>query len=345
LGYKKGSNIDMLKKQFINDLVNDMPVDSVFVVSRKNVRQKKNKEEYCTLTLSDKSGNIESVIWTEGYRSSGMFNEGDFVRACGQVSEYRGLKQLTLNKVTKVTDKALIDENDFIKVTKKDIKKMFSDLRGYIDIVQNRYVQELLRSFFYDKTFSEKFCNATAASRNHHAYRGGLLEHTLSVTKISDYLSGLYENMNRDVILCGSMLHDIGKIEEYDVGAAIKMNNTGKLIGHIVIAYNWIEQKISTIESFPEDLRQRLLHVIISHHGFLEYGSPKEPKTIEAFAVYHADHLDADINGFNTIIEESCQDEEWSSYARNFERSVLLKKMDPGNDQESKKPTPQEGLF
>jgi 3'-5' exoribonuclease len=339
----------MIKKQFINDLMPNMEVDTVFAVSRKNIRKKKSGEEYCSLNLSDKTGNIESIMWTAEFKNSGMFGEGDFVRASGQVSEFRGAKQLTINKITRITDESLYDIDDFLKVTSQDTKKMFAELLGYIDEVENTFMRELLGSFFYDDEFAQKFMNATAAAKNHHAYKGGLLEHTLFVTKISAYLYGLYDNLNKDLLISGSMLHDIGKIEEYDMGPVIKMNNTGKLIGHIVIAFNWIEQKISQISDFPDALRQRLLHIILSHHGFLEYGSPKEPKTLEAFVVYHADHLDADINGFNTIISESPEEEEWSSYAKNFERSILLKKIDlennVGQEKEKKKPIEQDGLF
>jgi 3'-5' exoribonuclease len=339
----------MKEKQFIQDLVPNMAVDTVFAVTRKNVRKNKNGGEYCSLSLSDKTGNIEAVMWTEEFKNSGMFGEGDFVRASGQVSEYRGSKQLTLHKITRISDASLYDERDFIKVTSKDTKEMFAQLSAYIEEVENPYIKELLHSFFSDSDFTQKFCTATAAAKNHHAYGGGLLEHTLYVTKISAYLYGLYDNLNKDLLISGSILHDIGKIEEYDMGVAIKMNNTGKLIGHIVIAYHWIEQKIAGISGFPEDIRQRLLHIILSHHGFQEYGSPKEPKILEAFVVYHADHLDADINGFNTIVSESPDEEEWSSYAKNFERSILLKKLDPENNigkkNEKKKPLPQEGLF
>ncbi len=339
----------MIKKQFIQDLVPNAAVDTVFVVSRKNIRKKKNGEEYCSLSLSDKTGNMEAIIWTEEFKNSGMFGEGDFIRASGQVSEYRGIKQLTLTKITRITDESHYDVSDFIKVTNKDTKKMFSQLLAYIEEVENDSIRELLGSFFEDGDFVQKFCDATAAAKNHHAYKGGLLEHTLYVTKISAYLYGLYDNLNKDLLISGSILHDIGKIEEYDMGPAIKMNNTGKLIGHIVIAYHWIEQKISLMSDFPEELRQRLLHIILSHHGFQEYGSPKEPKILEAFVVYHADHMDADINGFNTIINESSQEEEWSSYAKNFERSILLKKLKPenniGKENEKEKPASQDGLF
>jgi 3'-5' exoribonuclease len=339
----------MIKKQFISDLLPNMTVGTVFVVSRKNIRKKKNGEEYCSISLSDKSGNIESIMWTEEFKNSCMFAEGDFVRISGQISEYRGAKQLTIDKLSRVTDESLYEVNDFIKITSKDTGKMFSELLGYIAEVENDHIRELLGSFFNDSGFAEKFINATAAAKNHHAYSGGLLEHTLYVAKISAYLYGLYDNLNKDLLISGSLLHDIGKIEEYDIGPAIKMNNTGKLIGHIVIAYNWIEQKISKISGFPDDMRQRLLHIILSHHGFQEYGSPKEPKILEAFVVYHADHLDADINGFNTIINESPDEEEWSSYAKNFERSILLKKLDQENNTastaEKKKPLSQDGLF
>ncbi len=154
------------------------------------------------------------------------------------------------------------------------------------------------------------------------------MEHTLSRVKICDFISSNYDNIDRDLLISGAILHDIGKVVEYATeksGALIKISDEGKLIGHITIGYGMVLNKIDSINDFPKDLKDRLLHIILSHHGHKEFGSPKRPKTLEAFIVYHVDHMDADIGGFNDIIENSSPSADWSDYLRNFERSVLLK--------------------
>lgn len=316
-----------MKKQYISDLKVGIPVDSLFVVSKKLVKKKKNGEDFCTVTLQDKEGSIEGVIWTEVLREIDDFSEGDFVLVKGGVSEYKGGRQLVVNSITKVTDKKDIEYSDFIRTTKRNIDDMFSELKSYISSIKNYYLKRLLHLFFDDKDFARDFCSATAAVQYHHAYRGGLLEHTLFMTKICSFLSKIYENLNRDLLIAGAILHDIGKIKEYKVDVIIKVTDEGKLLGHITIGYGWVLEKIKKIRNFPVDLKERLLHIILSHHGHKEFGSPKRPKILEAFVVYHVDHMDADVGGYNIILEESTGDEDWSSYAKNFEGSVMLKKL------------------
>ena len=316
-----------MKKQYISDLKEGSSVDSLFVVSKKLIKKKKNNEDYCVITLQDKEGSIEAIIWTEAFRNAEDFGEGDFVSVRGNVSEYRGGKQLTISSITKVKNKEDIEYSDFIRTTKENIDSMFSEIKSYIESIGNHYLKKLLNLFFEDKDFVRRFCHATAASRYHHAYRGGLLEHTLSVTKICDFLSGVYRNLNRDLLISGAILHDVGKIREYEVDVIIKVTDEGKLLGHITIGYGWVLEKIKQIGGFPEDLKERLLHMVLSHHGHKEFGSPRRPKILEAFVLYHVDHMDADVGGYNIILEESGEGEDWSTFAKNFERSVMLKKL------------------
>ena len=316
-----------MKKQYISDLKVGTFIDSLFVVSKKLIKKKKNNEDYCVVTLQDKEGSIEAVIWTEAFRNTEDFGEGDFVSVRGDVSEYRGGKQLTISFITKVKNKEDIEYSDFIRTTKEDTDGMFSEIKSYIGSIGNHYLKKLLNLFFEDKDFVRSFCHATAASMYHHAYMGGLLEHTLSVTKICDFLSGVYSNLNRDLLISGAILHDIGKIREYEVGVIIKVTDEGKLLGHITIGYGWILEKIKQIGGFPEDLKERILHMILSHHGHKEFGSPRRPKILEAFVLYHVDHMDADVGGYNIILEKSREGEDWSAFAKNFERSVMLKKL------------------
>ena len=328
------------KEQFLSDLkVGDL-VETVFVVSEKQVKKKKNGEDYCTVTLQDRGGTVDGVMWTEVFQASGIFAEGDLVEIKGILKEYRGSRQLIVNSLVKIKKDAGLDLSDYIKSTSKDIDSMFEEILGYIKNLENKYLKELLNSFVSDKKFASDYRTSTAAIRYHHAYQGGLLEHSLNVTKICDMLTGIYENLNRDLLICGAILHDVGKIREYSSGVNMKMTNRGRLLGHITIGYGWVLEKIEQIKGFPKDLADRLLHIILSHHGHLEYGSPKRPKILEAFIVYHADHLDGDIGGFNIIVENTSDENEWSEYARNFERPVFIKQLDleEGGDLKSSDP-------
>jgi 3'-5' exoribonuclease len=323
------------KEQFLSDLkVGDL-VETIFVVSEKQVKKKKNGQDYCTVTLQDRGGTVEGVLWTEVFEASDVFKEGDLVEIKGIMKEYRGSRQLIVNSLVKIEKDAGLDLSDYIKSTSKDIDSMFEEVLGYIGGIKNKHLKELLNLFMDDKKFISDYRASTAAIRYHHAYQGGLLEHSLNVTKVCAMLADIYENLNRDLLICGAILHDVGKIKEYQSGVNLKITNRGRLLGHITIGYGWVLEKIEQIKGFPKDLADRLLHIILSHHGHLEYGSPKRPKILEAFIVYHADHLDGDIGGFNIILENTSDENEWSEYARNFERPVFTKQLDLEEEENS----------
>jgi len=324
-----------MKELYVTDLKPGMKVNSIFAVSRKAVRKTKNGEDYCTVCLQDRSGCIDAVIWPKAYISFNIFEEGDLVDVSGDVSDYRGTRQIEVSGIRKVDKNEKADYSDFIRVTKKNTEEMFSEMMSFIESIENKPLKKLLKLFFEDKKFSECFCSSSAAVQYHHAFRGGLLEHTLSVVKICDFLAGSYEKLNRDLLLTGAVLHDIGKIREYkfdEKNITIGVSNEGKLLGHITIGYGIVLEKIKDIRGFPEDLKKRLLHIILSHHGAKEFGSPKRPKILEAFVVYHIDHMDADIGGFCIVAEESGGRAEWSGYLKNFERSIYLKELNLQQD-------------
>ena len=323
------------KKQFISDLEAGARADSIFMVAKKQVRKKKNGDDYCAVTLQDKTGSIEGVLWTEIYRSAGNFTEGDLVSVEGDVKEYKGIKQLVINSIKKIENKEDIEYSDYIKTSRRDIDEMFAGIKEYAARVKNPHLKKLIDSYFEDKEFVKDFKNATAALRYHHAFKGGLLEHTLAVTEICDAISRVYHNLNYDLLISGAILHDIGKIREYKTVATTEVTDEGKLLGHITIGYGWVLEKIKQIDGFPQDLRDRLLHIILSHHGQKEFGSPKRPKILEAFVVYYIDHMDADIGGYNIILEENKSGSNWSDYVKNFERSVFLKKLELPGDEDS----------
>ncbi|MCL4378088.1 MAG: HD domain-containing protein, partial [Actinobacteria bacterium] len=313
---------------------------------------KKSGQDYCLICLQDKGGSIDGVMWTEAFdrlsSADKLFDEGDFVNIKGEITDYKGSKQLLVNFLQKIEDKTEIEYSDFIRTSNRSAAEMLSEVETFISSIKNIYLKKLLDSFFEDKKFMEEFSNATAAVQYHHAYKGGLIEHSLNVAKICDRLSGIYENLNRDLLITGAILHDIGKIKEYRVDTVIKITDEGRLLGHITIGYGMILEKIKEIKAFPEDLKERLLHIILSHHGQKEFGSPKRPKILEAFIVYHVDHMDADVGGFNIILEESGGKSDWSEYARNFERSIMLKELKSQqfySDNSEEDTRSQDGLF
>jgi len=323
------------KKQFISDLEAGARADSIFMVAKKQVRKKKNGDDYCAVTLQDKEGSIEGVAWTEIYRSAGNFTEGDLVSVEGDVKEYKQVKQLVINSIKKIENKEDIEYSDYIKTSRRDIDEMFAGIKEYAARIKNPHLKKLIDSYFEDKEFVKDFKNAAAAVRYHHAFKGGLLEHTLAVTEICDAICRVYHNLNYDLLISGAILHDIGKIREYKTVATTEVTDEGKLLGHITIGYGWVLEKIKQIDGFPGDLRDRLLHIILSHHGHKEFGSPKRPKILEAFIVYYVDHMDADIGGYNIILEENKGGSDWSDYVKNFERSVFLKKLELPGDEDS----------
>jgi 3'-5' exoribonuclease len=315
-----------MKDQYINDLKQGEKVNTEFVIRNKIERTKKNGAKYCLLVLQDRTGAIDGVIWNDSIIDFDKIRDGDFVRVTDSVvSEYRSRKQIEISAIIKINNDS-VERSDFEKVTKKNIEKMMSGLKHFINSVNNIYLNKILEMFFEDDNFVNEFCNSTAAIQYHHASRGGLLEHTLSVVKICDWLSGHYKNLNRDLLVTGAIFHDVGKIREYELSIPIKFTDEGKLLGHITIGYGMVLEKILKIKGFPADLRDNLLHIILSHHGHKEFGSPRRPKTPEAFIVYHADYMDAEIGGFNELLDENSGSAEWSEYLRNFERSLFLKR-------------------
>jgi 3'-5' exoribonuclease len=322
--------MDVKKDQYISDLSVGARVSTIFVLAKKQIKKKKNGEDYCVVSFQDRDGNVDGILWTEIYEEAGDFDEGDFVLVEGEVREYKGSRQLVVSSLKKIEDREGLEYSDYIKTTSKNIDDMFSELMRYTSRIKNPFFRKLIDLFFNDKEFVEEFKNSTAAVKYHHAFKGGLLEHTLSMTKICDSLSKIYHNLNYDLLVCGAVLHDVGKIREYKTVVNTEVTDEGKLLGHITIGYGMVLEKIKQIKGFPDDLRDRLLHIIISHHGYKEFGSPKKPKILEAFVIFHLDYLDADIGGYNIILDGNKSGADWSDYAKNFEGSVFLKELESG---------------
>jgi 3'-5' exoribonuclease len=239
----------------------------------------------------------------------------------GRVQSYRNALQVSILSA-RPCDLESVDPSDYLPASTLDTDTMFAELTTFIDTVKLEPARKLLDAFFHDEKTATLFRRAPAAKGFHHGYLGGLLEHTLSVVKLLDRMAAHYPELDRDLLIAGGMLHDIGKIHELTYDNMIAYSDEGRLVGHLVIGVEMLDEKIASIEDFPARLALDLRHIILSHHGEFEYGSPKRPKTMEALVVHFMDDLDAKLNAFKSFVaaDAANTDSEWTSYNRFFER-------------------------
>jgi len=308
-----------MKKRFITDIRAGDRVDDIFVLSEKILSQKKDGNNFLNITLSDKTGTIKGVVWDNVDQIAAGITSGNFAHVNGSVSEYRGTLQVVI-KIMEPFPSDRIDPSDFLPQTSRDIEDMFKRLVKRMDSITTDYLKALIDAFFKDKEFVNKFKTAPAAKKMHHAYIGGLLEHTLSMTSLAEKIAGHYSGIDRDLLLSGAILHDIGKIDEFEYQFKIDYSDKGRLLNHIVIGLKMVDEKLSGIKHFPEDQVLLLKHLIVSHHGTREFGSPEPPKTIEAVLLNYIDEIDSKVNAIRDFIASEDPDETWTSYHRLLER-------------------------
>jgi len=308
-----------VKKIFVDALKSGGTVDEVFTLSEKNLAQKRNGQNYLNVTLADKTGRIKGVVWDDVDRIAAGVHSGDFVRAKGGISEYRGKLQFVVRDMTPCPADT-VDSTDFLPATGRDVDKMFARLVEVTDSIENPHLKRLFELLWDDEHVVRGFKTAPAAKKMHHAYIGGLLEHTLSMALLTERIAGHYGGIDKDILIAGAVLHDMGKIREFEYGSRIDYSDEGRLISHIVIAVQMLEERLQRIESFPGELADLLKHMIISHHGAREFGSPEPPKTIEAVLLHYIDEIDSKVNAIREFIAAQDTDERWTSYHRLLER-------------------------
>ena len=331
-----------LKKTFVNTITAGQTVDDVFVARDKQLAHKKDGDPYLTLSLVDRSGGIKGVAWDNVEAISKAFATGDHVRVKGNAVEYRGALQLVLQQLERL-DPAEIDTRDFIPATERDIDQMLDRLIRISQTVGNKHLSRLLAAFLEDKAFVDRFKTAPAAKKLHHAYLGGLLEHTLSIAMLIQAIADHYSGIDKDLLLTGGILHDIGKVYEFSYETHIDYSDAGRLLNHIVIGVEMLEKKIAGLNDFPQDLALVLKHMIVSHHGTRDFGSPEPPKTLEAIILYYLDELDAKVTGVRAFMEDEDPDAAWTSYHRVFER-FFYKKGKPANSTAEQNSSKQEDI-
>ena len=310
-----------MKTKFISELNSNQTVNEIFVVSKKNnPTQYRNKEGmWFSLVLSDKSGTITAKYWGKDESKTKLifdsFSEGDIVQVIGNLSQYNNQWEISVDPTNSDEIKKIEPENvdfsDFMKKTKKNIDEMILNLREIVSKINNVYVKTLLELFVNDEEFmKKKYAIAPAGKTWHHDFIGGLLEHVASLIEISKTVHKSHPELDFDLLVAGCILHDIGKVEEYKIGLTIEITDYGRLFGHISIGCLMVAEKISTISNFPEDLRQKILHIILSHHRQLEHGSPVLPMFPEAVAFSMIDDTDAKTQHAIQMIEKN--DKDWT---------------------------------
>ncbi|HTZ89854.1 MAG TPA: OB-fold nucleic acid binding domain-containing protein [Alloacidobacterium sp.] len=281
-----------MKDLFVADLgkFENQVVTGFFAVAVKQVRSKKDGAAYFALTLCDRTGQIECRMWE--VVDAQEFEAGDVVKARGQISRYQDRLQLTLDKIRRANPEEY-DLGDFVPRTARDIEELWAELNGYVSSFTNPHLQVLVRAFLDDPQIAAALKSAPAAKSMHHAWIGGLLEHIVSLLGISDLAARHYPEIHRDLLLTGVVLHDIGKLHELRWGTSFDYTLEGHLIGHISIGIAMVEKKLANLPDFPENLRVLVEHIILSHHGKYEFGSPKLPMIPEALLLHYLDDLDA----------------------------------------------------
>ncbi|MBM4464287.1 MAG: HD domain-containing protein [Chloroflexi bacterium] len=292
-----------MKEQFVSNLKEGDKVLSFFLVKHKQLEyfRDRTKGQFLTLALSDKTGQVLARVWERAPGLAETFQEGDVVKVLSEVEEYLGRLQVIVDKLRPATEDEY-ELEDFLPHTERDIAEMLTIVRETIASVENPYLRTLLDKFFADEEFVAAFSRAPAARRIHHAYLGGLLEHTVEVIALCQTVLTLYPQIHRDLLITGALLHDVGKTKEFTYQRDIDYSDEGRLLGHVVLSDRMIAERLAEIPDFPPELALRLRHLVVSHHGRYEWGSPRRPKTLEACALHYVENLDAQVNRFAQII-------------------------------------------
>jgi 3'-5' exoribonuclease len=317
-----------MPRRYVNQFGHQEAVDEVFLASDKQLRPNRNGNLYLQVDLSDRTGAIGARMWnaSEGvYRS---FNNGDYVRVEGTTQLFQGALQLIATRLAKV-DPAEVNEDDFTPLPGVEVDKLVLRLGEILRGMSNPHLRNLAECFLLDEPLMEKFSRAPAGVKNHHAYHGGLLEHVVNLMEVVLRISPCYPQVDSDLLLTGAFLHDIGKIDELSYQRDLSYSDEGQLIGHPVMGVSLLESKVREAERLagepiPDETVLRIKHMLISHHGEYEYGSPKLPMTLEAVALYYLDNLDAKLNAFDQLLRNDPNlDSPWTHYHANLSRKLF----------------------
>lgn len=307
--------------RFIDGLCEGETIRNVYLCKGKRSAETRNGKPYDNLILQDKTGTLDGKVWDPNSQGIADYDEKDFIEVFGDVINYNGNLQLNIRQIRKA-EEGEYNPADYMPTTEKSVDGMYEELTAYIRQISNKYLRQVLEFYYIkDEAFIKKFKVHSAAKTVHHGFSGGLLEHTLSVTRMCDYFATSYSILNRDLLLSSAILHDIGKVKELSDFPDNDYTDEGQLIGHIVIGVEMINDAIRSIPGFPEKLAHELKHCIVAHHGELEYGSPKKPALAEAVALNMADSTDAKLQTLTELFKGKTGTD-WLGYNRLFESNL-----------------------
>ena len=295
-------------RRYVQQLADGDAVEEVFLVVDKQLRANRQGNRFLQLDLRDRTGSIGARLWNATEQQARSFEPGDFLLVKGKVQLFQGALQMILSHVQRVPPEQ-VELVDFLPHTEQDVSKLYERLRALLRKVEEPHLQALAQCFLMDEGFVQAFSRAPAGVRNHHAYVGGLLEHVVTMLDAADRIAPLYPELNRDLLLMGVFLHDVGKVRELTYERTFGYSDEGQLVGHLVIGAEMLgvyARRVSDLtgEPFPQELLLRLKHLIVSHHGALEFGSPTLPMTPEAIALHYLDNFDAKLHAFTRDIRE-----------------------------------------
>lgn len=308
--------------KFISDLKQGDRISDIYLCKYKQSATTKNGKTYDNVILQDRTGSIDAKVWEPNSEGIDEFDSLDYVDIFGEVTSFNGALQLNIKRA-RVCREGEYDPSLYLPVSSKNNDEMYKDLLAMIGTVQNQYLKQLLEEFFLqDEAFIKAFRQSSAAKSVHHGFVGGLLEHTLGVTKMCDYFCSVYPILNRDLLITAAICHDIGKTKELSLFPTNDYTDDGQFLGHIVMGTQMVAEKMHDIDGFPVLLSQELQHCILAHHGEFEYGSPKKPALVEAVALNLADNADARIETFTEVLNRASEPG-WQGYNRLFESNLF----------------------
>jgi|SRR5450755_1279443 3'-5' exoribonuclease len=311
-----------MKKAFVTELATEQSVTSFFLVHEKEIRNTREGKQYLRMELGDRSGTVEARIWEAFEAIAKDINRDDFVKVAARVEIYRNKPQLVLQQVRRATPEE-IDLADFLPHTKENVDEMWAKLQQCAAGIENFWLNKLALSIFSDPKIAERFKRAPAAKVMHHAFIGGLLEHVVGLCGLAKQISAHYPELNVDLLLTAALLHDVGKLDELCYERAVGYTTEGQLLGHIVMELESVSKAMDAIPGFPPRLKSVVQHLLISHHGQYEFGSPKLPMIREALVFHYMDDMDSKLGAVRAALAVPSGEEDWSAYSGALGRKFL----------------------
>ena len=322
----------MLEQKKLNELKKDEKIKHYLLLTKVTVKNTKSGKQYLDLELRDDSVSLNAKMWDNFESFLPTAQEGTIVKVLGTLDEFNNQPQIKIERIRNITKDDDVSVDDFLPKSNRPINEMETEFRNVLSSIKNTFLKALLDKIFTKENFA-KYKRAPAGKAWHHAYIGGLLEHTLEIIKICNLMCEIHPDVDRDLLITGAILHDFGKIEELEFTSSFDYTDKGKLLGHIVIVANIIEKAAGEIKDFPEELKIQVIHLVLSHQGKLEYASPVTPKTLEAIILYQADELSAKTNAYKSAINsEKNNNTNWTRYLPLAETSLFIPKEENEDD-------------